>query len=231
MNQRLTYLFAFVLFLISSSISAQVVEEQRHMVMGQKNALVLDFADASSSDLNKEWKAYTSDVGKSRKVKKSKEYIIADAQILEIGGANRLDLYSMVEKVGKESSRIIIWVDTGEGIISSDSDPKAYAGSVKYLQGFAHHMKIVGVENELEIEKKEMDKLSKEMDKLERDNENYHKAIAKAKETIAKNEDNIVQNLKDQELTEKNIELQNELIKEIEERLSKIKTSDPGKKE
>jgi RNA polymerase-binding transcription factor DksA len=199
------------------------------MVLGQQNALIIDFPDVDDNFISKEWRNFTNNYGNLKKVKKSNEYVLADIQVVDIGGASRIDVYSSVEKSGKTSSRMMIWVDSGNGVLSSESDPEGYAGSVKLLQDFAHHVKVVEVQNELEEQKKELDKMGRELEKLQKENERYHKTIEKAKETIAKNEDNIVRNEQDQTLTQKEIEAQNLILKEIEERLEKIKSEDPGK--
>ena len=228
MIQRFTIL-TFIYFLSLSFSSAQVTEEQRHMVQGQQNALILEFPDVEDRIVAKEWRNFTKSYGSLKKVKKSSEYILANIQVVDIGGVSRIDMYSDVEKAGKSSSKIMIWVDSGEGILSSESDPEGYAGSVKFLQEFAHHIKVVGVQTELEVEKKELDKMAKMLDKLQKDNDKYLKTIEKAKEAIAKNEDNIVRNEQDQALTQKEIEAQHAILKEIEEKLEKIKSTGPGK--
>jgi hypothetical protein len=199
------------------------------MVLGQQNALILEFPDVEERIVSREWRNFTKSYGNLKKVKKSSEFILSNIQVVDIGGVSRIDMYSQVEKAGKESSQIMIWVDSGNGILSSESDPEGYAGSVKFLQEFAHHIKVVGVQTELEEQKKELDKMGKVLIKLQKDNEKYVKTIEKAKETIAKNEDNIIRNEQDQTLTQSEIEAQLSILKEIEERLEKVKAERPGK--
>ena len=216
-------LLTFFLF-ASLSISAQVLEDQRQMVYGQQSALTLDIDGADSRYVDKEWREFMKDYGRLKKVKKADEYAIEGAQIVDIGGASRVNVYSRIEKTGQESAQLITWFDTGDSYVASDNNPEGYAGAVKLLQKFNDHIKVRKIEDELEESEKEMKKLDSNMSKLQRDNENYHKQIEKAKEQIMKNEKQIVKNIEDQELAQKELEAQAEMLDEVKARLEKARS-------
>lgn len=215
--------FLFLTISISMSSFAQVTEELLVMANGQQNAMVLEVADADDNFLSKEWNAFTKDYGRLKRVKKADEYMIEGAQIVDIGGVERINLYSRIEKMGKESSRLITWFNIGSDYVGSENRPEAYAGAVKFLQKFDHHMHVRQVEIELEDEEKEMKKLSSEMDKLQRNNENYHKEIDKCKKKIIEMEADLVKNLEEQELSQKQIEKKEATLDEIKSRLAEIR--------
>ena len=57
---------------------------------------------------------------------------------------------------------------------------------------------------------------------MEKDNDRYHKEIENAKARIQRAEENIVKNVQDQEETQKNIEVQEEVVDEVRKRLADL---------
>ena len=205
------------------ALNAQVLEDKMQMAYGQQNALIIEFTDADSKLVDKEWREFMKDYGRLKKVKKADEFVIEDAQIIDVGGVDRIDVYSRIERMGKEGGRLITWFAVGSGYVNSESTPDAYVGATELLQRFEHRMGVRKIEIELEVEEKEMKKIDTRMTKLQKDNEKYHKEIEKCKERITTMEENITKNLEEQELAQKEIEMQTTVLDAIKERLEKKK--------
>src|SRR5215211_4611238 len=90
------FLLVFSMLLLNS-LKSQVLEETRSMSTGSKPALTVVLPDADSKFVEAEWKEYMKSYGKVTRVKSAKELVASDIQILDIGGVNRLNVYSLSE--------------------------------------------------------------------------------------------------------------------------------------
>jgi hypothetical protein len=204
-------------------VAQEVGEAPRTMVLGSQNAFYVDFTDASSSFVEKGWKDFISTYGKVKRVKKSDEVVVADAQIMDIGGANMLNLYTRTEKTGT-GARQYLWIESGGKFVSSVEDADAAKRTETLLKDFAHKIKIDQIAIELEDQEKSLDNLDKDLQKLRKDKDSLHKTIEDAQERIAKAEDDIEKNIQDQEIRLKEIEQQREVVDEVKARLENART-------
>lgn len=218
-NSILTLFFAAFCLHISY---AQVMEETRVMSTGSQPALTIVLQGADGKFVDAAWKEYMKPYGKISRVKSSKENVASDIQILDIGGVNRLKVYSLSEEVG-DGTKMIVWFDLGPGFISSEAYPKEYVAGVKFLKDFADKVKLDMITEELEAQQKVLSKAESNLTKLQRDNDNYHKIIEDSKKRIAQAEADIEKNLTDQQLAQKEIELQKDAVKEVEKRLNECR--------
>jgi hypothetical protein len=210
-----------VFFLVSLITNAQVTEESRSMSLGVKNAMVLDLPNTQADFVDKLWKKYIKSYGGKTKRLKGNEYFTDDAEIPEIGGANTVDVYARSEDQGDGSS-LAVWVDLGGAFLSSDVDPDRYTEGEKLLMRFALFVAKENTSIELDAEDKALRKLEDLQKKLERDNDRYHREIEQAKEAILQAEANIETNLKEQEETQKQIEIQRSVVEEVKKRLGNL---------
>lgn len=223
MKHKLLFAAAFLLF-GTLTVRAQVSEEERLMSMGTQNALTLDFVDVSKKDLMNYWKDYTKDYGKLTKVKKSDDYLLEQVQVLDISGADRLNIYSQVNDLGKEGGKLMVWINDNGAFVSSDGKPEAYSGSVKWLNNFAHYIRVREVEDELAQEQKQLEDLEKELGKLESDREKYLKDIENSKKTIEGRESDTKKNKSDQPNLEADIKRQQKVVEEAESNYAEVRT-------
>ena len=203
-------------------LQAQVLEETRSMSTGSNPALTVVLPDADSKFVEAAWKEFMKSYGKVTKVKSSKEFVSSDVQILDIGGVNRLNVYSLAEETG-DGSKMVVWFDMGSGFISSEAYPKEYVAAVKFLKDFSAKVKLDMVTQELEEQQKLLTKAENNLTKLQRENESYHRIIEDAKKRIAQAEQDIEKNLKDQELAHKEIEAQKEVVGGVQQKLEDCK--------
>ena len=201
---------------------AQVMEETRVMSTGSQPALSIVLPGADVKFVDPAWKEFMKPYGKVTRVKSSKENVASDIQILDIGGVNRLKVYSLSEEVG-DGTKMTVWFDLGPGFISSESYPKEYVAAVKFMKDFADKVKVDMITQELEAQEKLLSKAESNLTKLQRDNDTYHKIIEDSKKRIAQAEADIEKNLTDQELAQKEIELQKDAVKEVQKRLNECK--------
>lgn len=203
-------------------LNAQVLEETRVMVSGSQPALTIVLPGASAKFVETKWKEYMKEYGKVTRVKSASESVVSDVQIIDIGGVNKLDIYSLVEE-GSDGAKMVVWIDTGTGFINSEANPKEYVSTVKFLKDFSQKVKVDQVTMELEEQEKLLSKAENNLDKLKRENENLHKVIEDSKKRIAQAENDIEKNLKDQETAHKEIEAQKEAVGTVKQKLEECK--------
>lgn len=190
------------------SINAQVTEETRVMSGGSQPALIILLPGADTKFADAEWKEYMKSYGKLARVKQAKECMVEGAQILDIGGVNRLNVYNLSE-ASSDGAKMIVWIDMGGGYVNSTTFPKEYAESVKFLQAFAHQVKVDQIALDLDNQQKLLTKSQNNLSKLQRENENLHRIIEEAEKRIAQAEVDITKNLQEQESAQKKLMLKN----------------------
>lgn len=200
----------------------QIGESNQPMCMGSQDAIYIDLPGVSSSFAEREWRDFVNQYGKAKKVKKGNEWIVEEAQIIEIGGANPLNLYARSDETSN-ATRHYIWIESAGSYISSSSNPDAYKAAKRMLEDFAHKVKVDMITLELDTQQKAFDNLEKDLQKLKRENENYHKIIEDAKERIAKAEGDIIKNVQDQQLRMQEIDSQRKVLDEVRTRLDSAK--------
>jgi hypothetical protein len=209
------------------NLHAQVAEETRVMSVGSQPALTIILPGADMKFADAEWKEYMKSYGKMTKVKQSKENLVEGAQILDIGGVNRLNVYSISEAVA-EGSKMIVWIDMGGGFINSSTFPKEYAEAVKFMQNFGHKVKVDQIAIDLDGQQKTLTKFESNLTKLQRENDNLHKVIEDAKKRIAEAELDIVKNLEEQDLAQKEIDAQKTTVQTVQKKLEEVKAQKPN---
>jgi len=211
-------LFLFCLFIAQ----AQVLEETRVMATGSQPALTIILPGANSKFIESEWKEYVKPYGKVTRIKSAKETVLADVQVLDIGGVTRLNIYNLPEEAS-EGAKMTVWFDMGTGFISSEAYPKEYVAAVKFLKDFASKVKVDLVTLELEEQEKLLAKAENNLTKLQRENESLHKIIEDSKKRIAQAEDDIKKNLNDQEVAQKELGAHQEAVKTVQKKLDECK--------
>lgn len=220
----LSLLIAFSVF---SFAAAQVAEESRVMSAGSQTALTIILPGADTKFADAEWKEFMKNYGRVTRVKKSNENWVEGAQILDIGGVNRLNVYSASESVA-EGAKMIVWIDMGGGFINSTTFPKEYTEAVKFMQKFAHQVKVDQIAIDLDSQQKALTKFESNLSKLQRENESLHKIIEDANKRIAEAEVNIVKNLQDQELAQQEIDAQKVTVETVQKKLDEVKANKPN---
>lgn len=222
-----TMFILFISLFSATAVFSQVMEDTRVMSAGSQPALTIILPGADTKFADAEWKDYMKSYGKMTKVKGAKENVVQGAQILDIGGVNRLNVYSISEAVA-EGAKMIVWIDMGGGFVSSSTFPKEYSAAVKFLQDFGHKAKVDQIAIDLENQQKQLGKFEGNLTKLQRENENLHKVIEEAKKRIAQAELDITKNLQEQELAQKEIEAQQTLVNEVQKKLELTKAQKPN---
>jgi hypothetical protein len=214
----ISFFFLFGIFIAQS----QVLEETRVMSTGSQPALTILLPGANTKFVESEWKEYVKPYGKVTRIKSAKETVLADVQVLDIGGVNRLNIYNLAEEVSG-GSKMVVWFDLGTGFISSEAYPREYVAAVKFLKDFAAKVKVDQITLELEEQEKLLDKAENSLTKLQRENESLHKIIEDSKKRIAQAEEDIKKNLNDQEVAQRELGAQQEAVKTVQKKLDECK--------
>lgn len=201
---------------------SQVLEETRVMSAGSQPALTIVLQDANTRFAESEWKDFMKPYGKISRIRSAKENVASDVQILDIGGVNSLNVYSLAEETAN-GTKMVVWFDLGAGFISSEAYPKEYVAAVNFLKEYAQKVKVDQITMELEEQRKNLSKAESNLTKLQRENEHLHKIIEDSKKRIEQAEKDIEKNLKDQEDAQKELGAQQKAVEEVQKRLDECK--------
>ena len=216
-------LSAVLIFISFQFAGAQLYEKAVPMSEGNKNALTLTLPRISVKDAEKVWQQYMDDYydSKAKWNRKTKEWIISDADIVALGRGKAVDMYTTFDQDG-DGVKVNLWVDLDGEFLTSREYPDRYTDAEKLMMRYALEVAKASVQEELDAEQKELDNMETDLRKLKNANEKYHRDIERAQEAIRKAEEDIVKNVRDQEDMVKKIELQKKLLEEIRKKLNDL---------
>ena len=193
------------------------------MSEGSNNALTLTLPRISVKDAEKVWQQYMDDFydSKAKWNRKTKEWVIEDADIVALGRGKTIDMFTTFDESG-DGVKVNLWVDLDGDFLTSREYPDRYTDAEKLMMRYALEVAKASVQEELDHEERELKKLETDMRKLKNANDRYHRDIERAKEAIKKAEEDIVKNVRDQEDMLKKLELQQELIDQIRKKLNEL---------
>jgi len=185
--------------------TAQVREEKLNMILGVNNAVIIKIPDADKAYVEKEWRDFMKKYGKVSKVKKTSQWLIQAANLVNYEDIGSVSIYA--EALDKAiPTELAAWIQIGAEFINSTDNPKAYAAAEGLLSDFALKVKIDLINIELEQNQKVLDKYQSNLNRLENSHAKYVSTVDKAYKDIATAEDNLVKNQLDKESTAADIE-------------------------
>ncbi|WP_157500813.1 hypothetical protein [Lewinella sp. 4G2] len=200
----------------SQMLNAQVSSERMSHSRGNNDALILDLRTADQKMVTKLWEDWTKETfdAKTKGVKKSKgEMATLNFVMPGVSPGSKVDMYSKVEKAGKDGSQLMVWIATPDGYVSERLDRSEYYEAEKTLMRFALAVSRAQIDMEVEEEEDTLNDLEKELARLRKEKENYEKDIRDAEKQIEEARAKIERNLIDQENKAQQIERQ---IDEVE---------------
>jgi len=217
-------LFSLLTLMISFPMHGQDIRESvQTMSLGTHSCLVLDLPQYEERFVYSNWRNFIKSFrGSTKKVRKSNEWFIDDADIASIG-ANSVDMYFLIEKQ-RNGCSLIVWFDLGGVFLNSDDHPTGFSGARTMLSDFTKTLRVVSIEGELSGEEKALKQLENDLDKLARLNERYQKEIEEWHQKIKENEVKIAENFREQDSMRAAIEQQKQNVRNVEQKLTKAKT-------
>ena len=207
--------------LIACPLLAQgVIVEKCPMVNGVQPALSVIMQDTDIKFVEQEWKDYMKNYGKVVKVKGSKESVVPDIHVGDMGGGNLIDVYSLAEQA-PDGIKMTVWFDLGDNFL--DAEHTGYPRAQKFMEGFAHKVKVDLVAIDLENQHKKLDKFQADYEKLQKENASLHKLIEDTKAKIVQAELDIETNLKDQEVAKSEVDKQKAVVESVQDNPDELK--------
>lgn len=212
MKKIITLLLLMVTTLSIALGQMQILEEERSMTQGINVALIMDIPNADDKVVEKLWKKFmkTKD-SKTKKIKKSQEWLSSEASIPTVGGGSSVNVHATFEQSGG-SVRMTSWFNMGDSYLNSQDHPERYSAAEEFLNAFEYEVYKDRIKKEIKEEENNLKKLEGEMKKLKKNNTRYHKEIDDAKKKIAKMEENIETNLVEQDETTTKIDEQKKVV-------------------
>jgi hypothetical protein len=212
----------FTFFIFNFYSTAQnVVERKVSMSLGAQNSYSVDVEGGNKKILEDVFKKMVKEYGKLQENKKAREFFMIAGKAGRINGSSPVDIYAKFEE-GKGMATTYFWVDLGGAFVNSQEHQKQSDGIKTFMKDYYIECRRVVVQEELEDEEKNLQKLEKELSKLMKKNEDYHEDIEKAKEKIKEAEKNIEQNVVEQENKTKEIAGQKNVVEEVTKKLNNL---------
>ena len=189
---------------------------------GEYNAFYVDLIhDSDAKEVEKEWKSFIKSYkGKTKKVKKSDDFMTDDATIPDMS-ENTVDIISRADKNGNQV-RFIVWYNLGGAYLSTAMHPDRAVVAEKMLQDFALTREKAAVERKLQDEEKKLKGLSGDLKDMVKDKEGLESDIKKYEEKIEEARTKISENLKAQEAKQGEINAQKGVIEGVKTELKKF---------
>lgn len=224
----------FLLFLapcLSAQVEVQIREETRAMSQGSFNALVMDLPNSKRKDVESSWQNFMKKGfkgGKTKYDRRAAELFSDDVLIKEMS-ENTVDVYARVIDQ-TNGTQIAVWFNLGGVYLSSTQAPERYPSADRLLRDFAQSVADELLEDELKVQEKLRKALEKDLKSLEKDQKSEVKDrrkqedfIAKAEKEIEKIDETIRLNEEQQAGKRRDIEEQQKMINELEERIKQAK--------
>ncbi len=217
-NILLIFLTVFTVQLMAQK-KISVSESNENIGNGKNNSLVVTIYEASTSDIEKEWKSIMKNYG--AKVSSKKEIFADDATIKAIG-PNTVDIYARAENNKNGSVKFVVGFDLGGAFLSSSQHSAEFKEAKNIVHNFAVKMSKEAVEAQFKEAEKQQKKNEKDFDSLVKDKSSLEKDIENYKSKIKSAEENIQKNLKEQEAKKKEVEAQKVVMSDLEKKAKAI---------
>lgn len=222
-----TPLIAFLTLLPSLYLSAQVSTNDEPMSQGIQPAYLVEIEVGNSRLVENEWKDFMDSYGgKTKSVKGNRsEKITTSADIVSVSAGKPLEVYAQTEKSQGNTTLHKVWFSIDGNYLDRNTNSDANKEAVKILEKFALQCKVTDTEQELKQAEKKLRQVESDLDKLKKQNVGYHRDIENYEKKIEKAKDDIKKNEQQQLDTAELIKLQNEMLKEIGQRLKDLRNS------
>jgi len=201
------------------SLMAQMSEKKINQLDGEYSGTEIDLK-VDYKDAEKIWKDYIKPYGKLSYDKKTKNHTISDITISSVT-REKISLQAQFIKYDSGSKANVI-VLKGDQVISSENDKDEYKNLQSFLQEYINETDRLYIKDIIKEQEKDLSKIEKDLKKLVKENENLHKDIEDAKALILKKQQDIETNLGNQDNNRTLVENQKELIRQSNQKLSKI---------
>jgi hypothetical protein len=225
-----------ILLLISAFTTAilaqpEVSTERLSMMRGVHDALVLEIPHPKTSFAESEWKDFVSKYGRPDKVRKTNEWLLQSAHLVNYPAIDYVNIYAEASELDS-TVKFAAWFETDTTFFGAEEYPEQWAAATSMMQDFAIKVTRDLILEELDDEEKSLDKLKSDLDRLERNHEKYVETVDRAHADIRQAESDIVANTAEQEATTAEMESYSTLegdpdaakaLKKLEKEMNKLK--------
>ncbi len=220
-----TLTFLSLLVFAGARLTAQVTSQQQLMSRGNQAALTLELPSARAKLVDDLWQDWLKDTyrvktSKTRKVKTG-ELSSLNFGIPGVSAGGKVDMYSTINNVG-DGSELTVWIATPRGYVNPDLDATQYLEAEKMLMNFALEVSRAQISEDVSVQEDNLKNLEKELDRLRKDKERAERDIVDAQQRIAELEAGIQQNISDQEIKQREIEAQIQVVETTKRRLKEF---------
>ena len=187
---------------------------------GISNSLSIDIQHVSKRDTEKAWKDMIKKYDGKTKKGKNNEWYTEEVDVPKLGPEGTIKMFMTINEKDRVASTTFRVSRDGE-FINHNDDPEGARIVESMFQDFVYEMKKESLENETEVEEKQLKDLNKDLEKLEKNNRKYHEEIEKCKKKIAEMESNILKNEDDQISKKEEIAAQKETVENVLSKVSK----------
>ncbi len=220
-----TLTFLSLLVFAGARLTAQVTSQQQMMSRGNHPSLVLELPSARAKLVDDLWQDWLKDTYKVKTSKTKKvrtgELSSLNFSLPGVSAGGKVDMYSTVKDVG-DGSDLLVWIATPRGYVNPDLDASQYLEAEKMLMNFALEVSRAQIAEDVDAQEAKLKDLERDIDRLRKDKERAERDIVDSKKRIAELEAGIQQNITDQEIKQREIEAQIEVVEVTKRRLKEF---------
>lgn len=238
--KKLFLLAGFAMFYLGAfAQNVEVKEGSASMSKGSQNGFSVELIKTNAEFAADRFKDFCSDKYdfKCKYDKKTKEFAADNVKVKGLSDGNDLmDVFATFRQNG-ENTTMTVFFDLGGAYLNSQAHSSKVPNVKTMLSSFAVVVSRGMIEDNLNAEKKKLEKLQENKKDLEKDKkdlekdvvdfnqdiENYKKKIAEAENKIKDTQGKIAKNGESQVAKQKEVDAQNEVVKEIQKRLDGMK--------
>ena len=202
---------------------APAVEFELHtMSEGSYTAFVTEVEGADDKLAQAEWRDLMKEYGVKTKRSKPERLRADDVVIPSIGGSDPLGVFADFEERGSRV-KAVVWIKQRGTFLDDAAAQRDVDNATALLEEYALRLRRAAINEELDRERRDHERVEKKLRKLEDDLARYERTIERAREQIAQAEQNIIDNARAQEETQVELAKAAEAVKAVQRKLDGVK--------
>ncbi|HNE47407.1 MAG TPA: hypothetical protein PLL28_13505 [Chitinophagales bacterium] len=206
-------------YTLQAQISVEVSESVSAMSLGDRTGYAVTIPRSTEKNAAKAFRSWIIEKQKKADINESAKHELRVTNFAygPLGSAP-VNVYFQFNE-GKDGVIVVGYFEVNGTFVSTATNPDAVAGCKQFMTHFAYRMEKLAIAENLDAEKKALEKRNDEQAGLEKQQKALNDKIADCEETIAKAKDDLKTNAGDQETKQQEIKYQSKKVSEVEDAL------------
>lgn len=204
---------------LKAQISVEVSEAVSPMSLGERTGYAVTIPRNTEKNAAKAFRAWVTEKQKKAEIKETgKHELMVNTFSYAPFGTAPINVYFQFNE-GKDGVIVVGFFEVNGAFVSTTTNPDAVATCKQFMTHFAYRMEKIAINEQLEAEKKALDKRNDEQASLEKQEKSLNDKIADCEETISKAKEDLKTNAGEQETKKEEIKSQSGKVADVEKAL------------